>query len=91
MSALEFDHVWPRDEQHRYRVYSVNGNRMEVLAAAPDPEGFGLALATIHADERAAGTEGLRDLGMIGVLDVLDGGPDAPGNWIIVPFTRKAP
>ncbi len=87
VSAIASDDLWPRDDAHRFRVYANKGGALHVLAAAPTPQGAGLALATLHADAKQEGGAGLPDAGNIGLLDVRPGEPT--GEWIVNPFNRK--
>lgn len=94
-SALTHDALWPRDEQHRYRLYGRVGRALTVLAAAPDPGGIGQAIVTLHADAKEAGGS-LGDSGQIGVLDTLpekvmyDSDGHRLGEWIVLPWSRSA-
>lgn len=82
---LTLDEVYPRDEEHRYRLYARTGRRdLTVLAAASSPAAIGVAIATLHEDQRSVGRR-LADLGQIGILDVLAG---PKGDWILLPFGR---
>lgn len=80
------DTLYPRDAQHRYRLYARVGTRLTILACAPDPGGIGQALVTLHDDAKAAGSR-LADSGRIGILDVL-GGEDGHGDWVLLPWDR---
>lgn len=82
--AIDHEDLWPRDEEHRYRIYAVRGDvqEMEVIAATSTPGGVGLALVTLHKELKLVGSR-LSDLGQIGVLDVIE------RDWIILPFPRK--
>lgn len=79
------DAVYPRDEEHRYRIYARRGRgrtmKLEVLACAGSKEALGVALVTLDEDEREHGRR-LVDLGAIGVLDAVD------RRWIILPWHR---
>lgn len=88
--VIKEDDLWPRDEEHRYRLYARRGRRLDVLAAAPTPQGIGLAIVTLHEDELAVGRR-LADRGVIGILDVLPDRPGPTGDWIIPPWTRGSP
>lgn len=82
---VDFDDIYPRDENHRYRLYAVVGDERKVLAAGPDP---GVMILTLHEDARSAGRR-LADEGRIGLLDTMpDGKPSARGVWIIQPWDR---
>lgn len=90
--TIDHDDLWPRDAEHRYRIYAIRGagrsaTDREVLCATATPEGIGAALVQLHEDEKAAGRR-LADRGRIGVLDVL-GGEGAAGDWIVLPWDRR--
>lgn len=87
---IDQDDVWPVDEEHRYRLYARRGDRdLDVLAAASSMEAIGLAIKTLHEDERDRGRR-LCDLGVIGILDTMpDRDPPGPtGEWIVPPWQR---
>lgn len=87
---IDSDALWPRDEEHRFRIYAVAGDNMKVLAATPTAEGIGTALFTLHEDAKQDGRR-LADEGRIGVLDVLaaDAHNVHPrGDWIVLPWDR---
>lgn len=87
--TMSIDDLWPRDPEHRYRIYAVVGDERTVLAAASTPQGVGLALVTLHEDEVLIGRR-LSDLGRIGVLDTMPGGqPGLDGDWIVLPYERR--
>lgn len=89
--AIEHDDLWPRDEQHRYRVYGRIGDDLTVLFACPDPGGIGQGIVQLHADAKLCDPpRRLADHGRIGVLDVL-GGENGRGEWIVLPFDRGGP
>lgn len=79
--VLDHDAIWPRDEQHRFRLYGRTGDDLRVLAAAPSLEAIGTAIAGCDGDQREAGEE-FGDLGQIGILDVID------RRWIVNPFPQ---
>lgn len=90
--VIDQDELWPRDEEHRYRIYAIRGAGRhpadrEVLCATATAEGIGAALVQLHEDEKAAGRR-LADRGRIGVLDVL-GGDGGAGDWIVLPWDRR--
>lgn len=85
---IEQSDLWPLDAEHRYRLYAVRGREREILAASDSMAGIGLALLTLHEDQKQEGRR-LADLGMIGILDVL--APGARGEWILLPWGRSAP
>lgn len=87
--AFDHDHLWPRDERHRYRIYAVVEGDRTVLATTDCAAGVGLALVTIHEDQKSIGRR-LCDHGRIGVLDVMpDGRPHPRGEWIVQPYDRS--
>lgn len=83
--VLDADVIYPRDDEHRYRIYARRGSgrtiELEVLACAGSPEALGLALVTLDEDEKEHGRR-LIDLGAIGVLDAVD------RRWIVMPWHR---
>lgn len=88
---MNMDDLWPRDDEHRYRLYVVRGDEHDVLAASPTMEGIGLAIRTIHDDCKEAGLR-FADLGIPGILDTL-GRADGDyyttsGEWLILPWIR---
>jgi hypothetical protein len=87
--GLSDDDLYPRDEEHRYRIYGVIGHQRSILAATPDAGGVGVALITIHEDQKSVGRT-LADLGRIGVLDTMPNGrPSAKGEWVVLPYDRR--
>lgn len=81
--------LWPRTPEFRYRIYAIVGGDREILATSPTACGVGMALITIHEDQKAIGRR-LADLGRIGVLDVLPGGKQSPrGEWVVQPYDRR--
>lgn len=77
--ALTFTHdeLWPREPRYRYRLYLRGPDGLEILNAAPDLGGIGLALAT-RLDE-----DGPLE-GLVGVLDTHPYGSHA-GSWMVNP------
>lgn len=73
--TIASDALYPRDEEHRLRVYARRGRRLRVIAAT-DWDGLGPCLRQLEEDERERGLR-LSDLGAIGVLDAVE------GRWII--------
>lgn len=84
-ARLSDDDLWPRDDEHRYRLYARQGTELRVLATSSTAGGIGQAIVTLHEDEKAVGRR-LADRGVIGVLDVMSGG--ARGEWVILPWER---
>lgn len=76
---IEHDAIWPRDEEHRYRLYALLDNSLNVLAAAPNPGGIGEAIFGFDDDLKEHG-DALADLGRLGILDVIE------SRWIVNPF-----
>lgn len=88
MNGILIDTIYPRDADHRYRLYAVLGDERRVLAAAPDAGSLGLMIVTLHEDAKTAGRR-LADEGRIGVLDTMPGGKLSPtGEWVIQPYDR---
>lgn len=87
--SIDVDDLWPRDGEHRYRLYAVVGDDRKVLAAAASLPAIGQAIETLHDDAQQVGRR-LGDEGRIGILDVLPGGKPSPrGEWIVSPFDRS--
>jgi hypothetical protein len=85
-AILAENDIYPRDEEHRYRIYARKGRDLKVLAGAGSPEALGVALVTLHQDQLdLGGGKTLGDLGAIGVLDAV------AGRWIILPWHRPDP
>lgn len=82
------DDLWPRDAEHRYRLYAVRGEEREVLGATDSAGGIGEMIVALDADEGERGRK-LYDRGRLGILDVLpDGKPSPAGEWLILPWDR---
>jgi hypothetical protein len=81
LPVIEEDAIYPRDAEHRYRIYARHGEEIEVLACAGSPEALGVAIVQLDEDERDRGRR-LVDLGAIGVLDAV------AGRWLIMPWHR---
>lgn len=79
--AIAPDDLYPRDDEHRYRIYARRGDDLRVLACAGSPEALGVALVCLDDDQGGLG-ERLYELGQIGVLDAVR------GRWLILPWTR---
>lgn len=86
VAPIDSDDLWPRIPEMRYRVYAQRDGELQVLAAAPTPQGAGLALVTLHDDAKQTGGT-LPGVGKIGLLDVRPGEPT--GEWIVNPFERS--
>lgn len=85
MHEIDVDDLWPRDEEHRYRIYARRGDELHILAACPTAGGIGEALIAFHEDQKESGAR-LADLGVIGVLDVMTDRPT--GEWVVLPWQR---
>src|SRR5262249_34313347 len=48
--VIPTDDLYPRDDDHRYRLYFRKGKTLELHAAAATMEGIGLAIKTLHED-----------------------------------------
>lgn len=74
------DDAFPRDEQHRYRIYRLragaNDRERECIAAEPDPQSLGVKLVELGKAGKLADCA-------VGILDVL-GEPDE--KWILRPW-----
>lgn len=71
---------WPRDEEHRYRLYTLTGRRLKVVAAAPTLEDIGCAFGTCLAEEQIDAES------RVGVLDTRGGNPS--GTWVVNPYAK---
>lgn len=90
VQTIAHDKLWPRDEEHRYRVYARKGDDLTVLFATPDAGGVGVGLITFHDDLKSVDRT-LADEGRIGVFDTMPGGELSPkGEWIVKPWDRVA-
>lgn len=78
---IETDALWPRDDEHRYRLYGRRGEDLRVLAAAGTPAGVGEAIFQLHRDAKEAGGT-LGDDGVTGILDAVE------REWIVVPWPK---
>lgn len=78
--SIPSDALYPRDEQHRLRIYARKGDDLRVLAAT-DIDGLGLALCVLESDQVEYGRH-LSDLGAIGILDAVE------RRWLIMPWHR---
>jgi hypothetical protein len=77
--VISGDALWPRDAEHRFRLYGRRGRDLDVLAACGDLEAVGVAVGQLHADAKEAGGV-FGDSGAFGLLDAV------AGEWIISPF-----
>jgi hypothetical protein len=81
LHSIPEDVIYPRDDEHRYRIYARHGDEIEVLAVAGSPAALGVAVVQLDEDEADRGRR-LVDLGAIGVLDAVR------GRWLIMPWHR---
>jgi hypothetical protein len=77
---MDIDQLWPRDEQHRYRIYRLGKDGQEVMAATPTKAGVGVAICALSEEGEFAPDY------RTGVLDVLARGPGRPGRWVVSPY-----
>lgn len=88
--VIDVDDLWPRDEEHRYRLYVRRGDdELELLGASSTMAGIGVAIEAQHNDCKAVGRR-LADLGVVGILDTLAHDPPATGEWIVQPWERSS-
>lgn len=79
--VIDIDDLYPRDAEHRFRIYGCRGDSLDVVAVASDLASVGVAIGQIHEDMRSVGGD-LGDLGAFGLLDAV------AGEWLIKPFPR---
>jgi hypothetical protein len=78
-NAITSDELWPRDADHRYRLYFLQGQELGVArAAAPDIAGLGQALQTWHEEGDTPAERGL-----VGILDAVE------GKWVVKPWAAR--
>lgn len=67
--VIPHETIYPRDEEHRYRLYALDegGNRV-VRACAPDAGGIGQAIFQLAEDRFEAGL----DPEIVAVYDAID-------------------
>lgn len=82
--VIDQDVLYPRDAEHRYRLYARRGGELEVLATAAEAGGVGEAIIQLHDDEKKNGGR-LSDRGAFGILDVV------AGEWLVLPWQRRFP
>jgi len=80
---LTTDDIWPRDEEHRYRLYVFEYEKdhvaeAKILAAGPSLASVGEAFGRL-LEERE-----FHPLDRIGVLDT--GATATPGVWVMNPY-----
>lgn len=68
----------PRNEEHRFRIYRMIYDELDLVATASTPEDVGVALITL-------GREGEFEHSCAGVLDT-HGTDEVQGAWILNPF-----
>lgn len=78
---LDSDDLWPRDADHRFRLYARKGDSLDVLAAAPSMAAIGTAIGQLDTDARESGRE-FGDAGQVGVLDAVE------RRWVVKPWAR---
>lgn len=80
--TIDHDLIYPRDDDHRFRIYARQGDKLDVLAVARDASSVGSAIFQLHDDQKENG-ETLGDLGALGVYDAVD------REWIVLPWHRR--
>lgn len=68
----------PRDETHRYRIYRMVLDEIDLVATASSAEDVGVAIMTLGREGEFAGA-------CIGILDT-HGTDEVPGSWIVNPW-----
>ena len=68
----------PRTPEHRFRIYRMVYDKLDLVATASTPEFVGVALVTL-------GREGEFDHSCAGVLDT-HGTDEVQGSWVLNPF-----
>lgn len=68
----------PRDLEHRYRIYRMVYDELELLGTAAEPEDLGFVIIQLGEQEAFARS-------CIGLLDT-HGTDDEPGTWLIQPW-----
>lgn len=71
-------HEIPRDEMHRYRIYRMKLDEIDLIATASNPEDLGIAIITLGLEGEFSGT-------CIGILDT-HGSDSEPGSWVLNPW-----
>jgi hypothetical protein len=77
------DEMWPRDEEHRFRLYAARGEVLRIVAASPDLEGVGSAFARLVAEEEFEAEDS------VGVMDSLAHPVERRGTWLVNPFASR--
>jgi biotin operon repressor len=75
--GLDRDSI-PRNSDHRYRIYRMVFDQLDLVATASDGPNLGEAILTL-------GREGWFRESCIGILDT-HGTEDEPGEWLVNPF-----
>lgn len=68
----------PRNKEHRYRIYRMIYDELDLVATATTPEDVGVALITL-------GSEGEFEHSCAGILDT-HGTEASKGTWVLNPF-----
>lgn len=68
----------PRDLTHRFRIYRMRYDELDLVATASTPEEVGVAIFTL-------GMEGVFEGSCAGLLDT-HGTSEKPGKWLVDPF-----
>lgn len=68
----------PRDAIHRYRIYRMVYEQLELVATATTPADVGEAIVSL-------GTEGIFTQSCVGILDT-HGTDEVKGDWVLNPF-----
>jgi hypothetical protein len=72
-----YDEVFPRGEgPYRFRIYRLRAAELQLLGAAPDPPGFGVALYVMNEEGEYISDD------TTGVLDTIT----EPADWVVHPF-----
>jgi hypothetical protein len=92
MSQIAFklttDDIWPRDDENRFRLYTLLGSDLEIVASAPDLESIGVAFGMLLGEGQ------FEKDSTIGVLDTGEGPagrkPFHRGTWLLNPYPTRA-
>lgn len=77
--ALDRSEV-PRDDAHRYRIYRMVLDELELVGTAKTPSGVGQELVEL-------GNRGVFERSCVGLLDTR-GTDEEPGTWLILPWDQ---
>jgi hypothetical protein len=80
-ARLEYELLWPRNEEHRFRIYRLADEEPVCIATAPDESSVGLAIVTIAREGQFANCN-------FGLLDT-HGTDEKPGEWLIKPWDQR--